>query len=135
MRTRVDFKLPESIPDEGTSVDPPTPPPPTIDLAKKLLPAVSDPGHLPMFVKDEELSTTPAVGDAAVKDATSQIKDMTLNEPIDPDQYPMNHATRGLFVLFNMMNFGDSRLKRKGTDEDADQMVRTFQHGFQSDPS
>ena len=53
---------------------------------------------------------------------------MTLTEPIDPHQYPMNHGARGIFVLFNVMNFtGDSRLKRKGSDEDADQMVRTFQ--------
>ena len=132
MRKPVDLELPrepdlsEIIPDGETSADPLAPPPPTRDVAKKTLPVDSHSGHLLTFIKDE-LPKNPEAGDAVVKEVTRQVKDVTLSEPMDPYQYPMSHDARGIFILFNVVNFGHSLAKRVGTDEDADQMVRTFE--------
>ena len=122
---------PKAIPEEGTSVDPPTPgqelSPPPPDVVETS-PTVRDPENVPIFVKDEELPQKLEAGDAAIKKVSEQVKDMTLNEPVDPSQYPMNHSARGIFVLFNVVNFGGSPdMKREGTDEDADQIERTFE--------
>ena len=126
-------KKEEEDSDEGTSVDPPFPQPkldqlhpkpdpekpsPKLD-PEKLLP--DKPDEPPLGTKDAP--TKPEAGDIGTE-LEDKITKLQLE---DPYRYHMENQARGLFVLFNVVNFiGQKDMKRQGTDVDAKKLEATF---------
>ena len=116
---------PSFVPEEGSSVDPPTPStPPSSPIRKFPLPQ-PEAGDREKETSEEKPAVNPKFKelDNAMKELEESVKDINVQ---DPHSYKMNHPKRGLFLLFNVVNFGNEKMKREGTDEDAELIVKTF---------
>ena len=109
--------LPVSMPDLETLFPKPDPE----SHSPELDPDKQD--EAPLGTKDAP--TKPEAGDASTDDHVDQTQ-------LDPCQYNMGHKARGVFVLFNVVNFktktkeAEKQMKRDGSDMDAVRLEETF---------